>query len=354
MNQLYAGGGALALITVTGVLAWRRVPAVRSVAARGQRSIAVAGSATVGLALLAGWLVRPRVQTAHLDILLPLIEELQRRDGLRIDTYASYAEDSMQWMAWYLGPLSLAVAIAALAWLTYRALRGRAEPMALAVLVLCLGAGGPYWWSPSITPDQLWATRRFVPAAFPALAVLTVIGLAAAIEWANRRRLLRRPAALGPVLMGAAVIAVLVPPALVTQPIKDQVTQRGFTRPLEQTCDFLPADAAVLVVGEASGALLQQSVRSWCETPTARETEPLSPAQVSAMAESVRKNGHRLYLVGQDRSELDRRVSSPAPPVFGSGAATNDRNAMATLDHPPRAYGGPYTLQIFAVAVTAS
>lgn len=178
---------------------------------------------------------------------------------------------------------------------------------------------------------------------------MTVVGLGAAIEWTKRRQLLRRPAALGPVLMAAAVIAVLVPPALVTQPIQDQVMQRGFTRPLEQTCDFLPADAAVLVVGEASGVLLQQSVRRWCGTPTAREAGPLSATQVSAMADAVRTNGYRLYLVGQNPSELDRRVSSPAPPVFVSGAVTNDHNAMATLDHPPRSYGGPYTLQIFAV-----
>lgn len=149
LSELYAGGATLALITVAGVVAWRRVPALRCVAARGQRTFAVASSATVGLALLAGWLVRPHVQTGHLGFLIPLVAQLQRRDGLRIDPYASYAEDSMRWMAWYVGPLALAMAIAALAWLTYRALRGRAEPVALGVLVLCLGAGCPYWWRPT-------------------------------------------------------------------------------------------------------------------------------------------------------------------------------------------------------------
>jgi hypothetical protein len=346
LHLLYVGSAAVLIVTIVSAAAWRGWPGLRSFAARFQHPAGIVAAGLVGAGLLAGWLIRPRVQTGRLKSPIAYVAELQQRDGLPVDPLASYAEDTLRWMAWYIGAPALVVAIAAIAWLTYRTLQARVEPAALATLVLCLGAGGLYWWNPSITPDQLWASRRFMPAVFPALTVMTSVGLAVACAWLTRfDRGRTLPIVQGAFLSGAA-IAMVVPPGLVMGHVRGHGMQRGFTRPLEQTCDQLPDNAAVLVVGKEPGLILQQGVRSWCGVPTAAEAAPLTPEEVAGMASIVRENGYELYVVGQARDEVAMRVGSDEL-VSASVPATNSRNAVAVLNRPPWAYGGPYTFQLF-------
>ena len=81
----------------------------------------------------------------------------------------------MQWASWYVGPITLTLAIVGAAYATCAFVRGSlALPSEVAALVL----GPPallYLWQPSITPDQIWAMRRFLPAVFPML-VLAAFG----------------------------------------------------------------------------------------------------------------------------------------------------------------------------------
>ncbi|HEX2576680.1 MAG TPA: hypothetical protein VHK88_10060, partial [Aquihabitans sp.] len=171
LGQLRTGLVASVALSAVGLALWSAWPAGRDLAHRWSRPAAWAGAAVVGGALLFGWLVRPQLGDAQLDLVLSGVAKIQERTGLPIEPDRSYAEDSLRWMAWYLGAPALAAAIGAIVVATWRALRGSADAALVGLLVLCLGGSAVYWYDPNITPDQLWATRRFVPAAFPSLAV---------------------------------------------------------------------------------------------------------------------------------------------------------------------------------------
>ena len=75
------------------------------------------------------------------------------------------------WLFWYLGPITLVLGVAGTALLLRRSILGwRPE-----VLVLLATLGIPallYLIRPAITPDQVWAMRRFLPAVIPAALLM--------------------------------------------------------------------------------------------------------------------------------------------------------------------------------------
>ena len=91
--------------------------------------------------------------------------------GVPVDGTRSYDEMTVTWLGWYLGPLTLVLAVAGTALLMRRSIVGwRPE-----VLVLLATLGIPallYLIRPAITPDHIWAMRRFLPAVIPAALVM--------------------------------------------------------------------------------------------------------------------------------------------------------------------------------------
>ena len=149
----------------------------------------------VTLAMLAGWLVRPAISTAN-GPPNSLIAGLQSAQGLTVDPTRNYAEQSLAWMAWYLGPVTILLAAIGAGLIVRRVLLTRDS--AALVLVLFLAFGGVlYIWKPSISPDQIWAMRRYVPLVLPGLLLLAAATLGAATNSQLVGRL-RLPRAHGP------------------------------------------------------------------------------------------------------------------------------------------------------------
>ena len=73
-----------------------------------------AAAALVAVAGFGMWFVRPWVQHAH-GTKNALIIGLQQAAGVKVQPGRSYAERSMVWMQWYLGPVLVAAAIVAAA-----------------------------------------------------------------------------------------------------------------------------------------------------------------------------------------------------------------------------------------------
>ncbi|MBN9621060.1 MAG: hypothetical protein J0H43_15225, partial [Actinobacteria bacterium] len=119
----------------------------------------------------------------------------QKALGLPIDPTRTYAELSANWFGWYLGwPAAIAAAFG-LAVLVYTALR-RFDPKLLIVGACLIISALLYIYNPNITPDQIWAARRFVPAIFPAAALFAGY----AVYWvarSRRWRILAVPLAVG-------------------------------------------------------------------------------------------------------------------------------------------------------------
>ena len=138
------------------------------------------------------------------------------------------------------------------------------------VQVVALVLGPPallYLWRPSITPDQIWATRRFVPAVLP-IIVLAAFGVLCAARghgpfgFATARRVVA-------VVLGVAAIA--YPAARDQQRLADDPAARlphdgdgGVQDRRQERCDRRPA-------GDRSLTWLYdpQTLRSFCNVPVA-------------------------------------------------------------------------------------
>ncbi len=126
----------------------------------------------------------------------PLVGLRQAAQGLAVDPTRQYSEESLRWISWYVGPLALALAIVGAGVLVHWALVRR-QPAETVLLLFLAFAGAIYLWDPSITPEQMWAMRRFVPLVLPACFVLAGGTIAWASMALQRRRQLARASAMG-------------------------------------------------------------------------------------------------------------------------------------------------------------
>lgn len=341
LSVLRKGLAGAAAASLVGLLVWTFAAPIRRFAVRVRRPVAVAASVLVAGAILFGWFVRPHLKPAETSLRLETVETLQRRDGLRVEPARSYAEESLRWMAWYLGAPALVAATGGLAWATWRAVRAWTDAATLTLLVLCLGAGALYWYDPNITPDQMWATRRFIPATFPSLAVWAAasVGFLMSTTAAQRVRCKRPPLAVA--ALGLATIALLLPPVLTTAPLRWQRTQPGYLRPILQTCDAVGSDGAIIVLGGFGSITLPQTLRSWCGVPVAAQGSAVSPAKLPALAARIKAAGRHLYLVSPDVKDLDGVRTPGGPQPTSTVAVVQESMAEQTLDRPPSHYVDP-------------
>ncbi|HEY4377977.1 MAG TPA: hypothetical protein VGM93_12500, partial [Acidimicrobiales bacterium] len=252
--------------------------------------------AAAGLALF----VRPHVQHAAGLPTAELTEGYQRGEGLAINGRRSYDEWSTVWLVWYLGVVGFAAALAGGAWLVHRLVRGganRVEALLLAVLVPPLIV---YLYKPSIYPDQPWASRRFLPEIFPLLVVLACWCGARLWEQRGRRAVAGRVLAAG---LGAGILLL---PLLALRPIWRFRTYNDSLGQVDQVCDALPPDAAVLMVGDPAQTYTRViGVR--CSVPAAsivRHGGRATSRQVASIAAGWRRAGRALWLVSPVPDDL--------------------------------------------------
>ena len=147
------------------------------------------------------------------DLGVPYVASLQRQEGLPADGARTYAEQSLNWVAWYTGWAAVVLAaatftvLAVLAGRWWVARDGRIAPGWLLPAGVGLGSTVLTLYRPGITPDHPWADRRLVVTVLPAVVLAAV----AAVAWVVRLARRRAPA---PVLVITAVLgtALLVVP----------------------------------------------------------------------------------------------------------------------------------------------
>jgi hypothetical protein len=193
-------GVGLAAVAVLGVglafvrVSVNRLPGVRRIVAW----LAVLGGALVAVGLVV-LITRPWWYVSHGGLDNGLVAAIQQREGLPVDGTRLYTEDSVKWLSWYYGWPAVAAGFAGLiAWLVLGT-RTRATQL-LWLCALFLPSAVLYLTTPNITPDQIWAMRRFLPVVVP--------GLLLAATWVagelSARGLFRR------VTLGRVVAALLV------------------------------------------------------------------------------------------------------------------------------------------------
>ncbi len=259
------------------------------------------GIAVLGVgALLA---LRPLVMTVRQDPRDPgamYVARMQAEQGLPVDGGRTYAEHSVEWLAWWVGPAALVVALLVLAVLAHRLglawTKGAASPLPAwgPALLVATGSTLLTLWRPGITPDHPWADRRLL-IALPLVLVLVV----AAAAWGLRSR----GRVVGGALAAVVLAATVVPTALATWPHRAERIEAGQLDAVRTYCDALGEGDVVVAVDDWAVNQWPQVTRGMCGVPALATTGRLrdDPAQVraavAALDERVRARGGQVLLV---------------------------------------------------------
>ena len=324
-----AGGALLVLVLARRGL---RMPTTLARSLPGGLALAVLGT---GILLAA----RPLFLTVRQDARDPgarVVAGLQQRQGLPVDGGRTYAEHSVTWLAWWVGPVALAVALITLAVLFARVARawtaGEGLPAWAGVLVVASGSTLLTLWRPGITPDHPWAERRLV-IALPFVALLVTAG--AAWLWRGGPEAWRmstgaRGAVAGGALACAAIVTLLLPSAAATWPHRLERVEAGSLLPVAQVCRALaPGDVAVAVDARAANEW-PQVIRGMCDRPALSTTNALrnDPHALAAALDRVASglpSGARLVLVSADSAAAITALGGTPQQVASSVVLEDER-----------------------------
>jgi hypothetical protein len=263
--------------------------------------------AMLGVFASAGLLAsRPLWMTSHAGKDLFIVPIAQRAQGLPIDGSRQYAENTLGWMSWWVGPTAVAVAFVVSAVLARRLVAavqaGGPLPPWTAPFLIGLGSSVLVWLRPAVSPDHPWADRRLT-LALPFVIVCTV----AAIAWSSGRlRARSRILARGVALAGALVL--IVPTAAASAHHVGGGVSRGEYSATSRVCQsFRPGDVAIGV--DTGGSYFwPQVLRGMCGVPALaidRELlgEPREVRRVVADVNTLLGGRHSLVLVAADARE---------------------------------------------------
>ena len=254
---------------------------------------------------------RPLWQTVRQSAADPgarVVAGLQQRQGLPVDGGRTYAEQTVVWMSWWIGPLALALALVAAAVLAHRAatawVGGRELPAWLGPAVVGVGSTVLTLYRPGITPDHPWADRRLV-VALPTVVLLVVAVAAVLSRWSTRRL----PFAVMVTGSVATSVALLVPAAQATWPHATERVEAGELAAVDRVCDsFRPGDVALMADSRAANEW-PQVLRGYCGVPALSTTSGLRDddaalhAAVRTIEAEITQSGRRLVLVAADSRE---------------------------------------------------
>lgn len=280
-------------------------------------------------------LVRPAVQHTHTGLPNALVAALQRMERVKVAPTRTYAEESVRWLTWYLGLGAVALGVAGWALELRDALRQGHDRSRgrLCFLLVFSAITLLYVWKPSISPDQMWAMRRFLTIVIPGLVLLALVVV-------DRLFQLARPPATVLALLATAVIVVV--PLARTAPVRAERTQAGMRTEIARACHAIGPKAAVLVLpGLSEEAYLPATLRSFCGVPTAGASPALAAADVARLAGEWRADGRRLVVVGADGARVRRLAGAAQPPADltyvprGGLELTLRRRPSHLVDDPP-------------------
>jgi hypothetical protein len=156
-----------------------------------------------------------------------------------------------------------------------------------------------------ITPDQVWAMRRYLPVVLPGLLGAAGYLLSRLWDWQppDGRRWVgpwaRRAA------VGLAVLLVAVP-AFITHPMELVRQDTGQLGRIHALCRAVGESGAVLAVAETAAAPYLQTVRSTCQVPAHGLGVAPEPDRATVQADLVLvrqaalAHGRRLYVITQE------------------------------------------------------
>jgi FtsH-binding integral membrane protein len=244
---------------------------------------------------------------------------------------------SLHWFSAYIGVVGVVVAFVGFVVLAARARRGN-RPAATLFLV-AVPVAVMYIARPSISADQPWAMRRYLPIVLPGIAVAVVVALKTG--W-HAIRLLRGSLVRWAATSGVAIVTLLVvvPTAHAAVPLVHARMQHGALAAVHDTCRLAGDDGAVLVYGgHFLNDELPDTIRAFCGVPSVEAADvdladeahqwhalgrrflvvTAVPDQVMAVVPNARVIGHHVIADDDDPERVYERAPGrfyPRPVEF--------------------------------------
>ena len=339
--QLAALAVFTSIVSIAAAVLWRRSERLRALVEARRGVVAGVAAGAVVLVWLFAWWVRPHVQVMRESEPQPLVRALQQVAAVPVDASRSYGELSMTWLGWYLGRVGLLLALAGTTWGVWQVVRGRGRGEVAAVMALLLGVGTVLVVRPVIVPDQVWATRRFVPVVLPAMSIAAALALAAAGAARLGSESARR------ISVGVVAVVAVLGAASTTWPLRQLREQHGYLAVVEEVCALAGQDASIVVIGSPESDILAQPLRSWCGLPVAVARDGVAASDLGTVRAAVEAAGRTLVLVSSDAASLG--VESTDPSVAVTTRVRDERRPERTLLRAPSAYGDAGTGWALAV-----
>jgi len=326
------------------------VPPIARRVSRVPKSVAWIAATVVGAVGFGLWLLRPRVQHVH-GAANALVKGLQQSAGVALDPTRTYAERTMTWMSWYLGPVTVAAAIVAAALLTWMLVRGKMW-FALAGIALLGPSSAIYLWRPNISSDQIWVMRRYLFSALPLLTLLA-FGLIAALLSLKPKRVPRPVPICAAVLIGAIAFAF---PVVALKSVRNMSDQRGDPLAVRDACRMIGDHAAIVILQSPTGLLYEwapQTLRDWCDVPVAVMADTVADraGQLARLSAQWSKVGRSLWVVADLPATIHAVVPNAA--VRTTPTVTDPYNLELTLLRRPAHYA-PQLFSLVMAPVPAS
>jgi Dolichyl-phosphate-mannose-protein mannosyltransferase len=250
------------------------------------------------------------------------VVDLQNRAGDVVDGTRTYNEQTVNWLAQYLGWPIVLLGVVGYVLLVRRCLR-TGSLAAIGTITVGLAMSSLYLWVSQITADQPWAMRRFVPVVIPVLIIAAGYTLCV---------LLRRAAtAIRVAGIGLAVAAVAVP-AVVTLPMATAREEVPQLTQVNRICSQVAPHGAVLEVDQPAQTSYSQTIRSYCNVPSLALLGA-SPAQLAQVRAAVASHDRVLYLLSTDLTKVEFVPGTePASPF----SVVNTTRWPSVLHGPPR------------------
>jgi hypothetical protein len=297
----------------------------------------VIANAAAVLAILVGfgaWLVRPAL--SPLPAVVPNPTSALQAAGTIVKP-GPFVARTVVWLGWYLGPVTLVLAIIAAALLA-RALVLHVRWEWLVASALLAPEMFLYLWRPKAHPDQLWVTRRLLVCVFPAV-ILLAFGLIRALATrahclaaANRRSLGQAAA------IALGLVAVLYP-MWTDVHVRNMSEQRDFLPVVKAACRVLGPDAALVVVPERTSAAhltVPAPVHTWCGIPTAQYRGLVDRAALEQAATKWKEQGRTLWIGAEDPNSI--RAWFPGTHPTETRQVVNTYQLSRPLSHRPTGY----------------
>lgn len=258
-----------------------------------------------------------------------VVAEIQQEMGVEVEA-RKYTEFAGYWVSWYIGPIIAALGVAGLAYAAFRSMHDKSL-LWLCALFVIIGTAVVYFIQPSITPDQIWASRRMLPVIMPGVVVFGVYALsllADKLQFSSRYFK-------GALLMTGSV-ALLIAPLTVSAPF---ITKRLIAQQqlVDDVCDNLPDNAAVVWIGLARLEMIQPT-RTYCSVEAYgyqyQKSDTPTRQALAAIAKRAKQQGKVPY-VGVYRHQYGGLIDEANQRGMTEVSSTVYRVTERTLVMPP-------------------